>query len=78
MSTALFLLLNSIVSNPCGAKVACGDGCWWLGMAELGEYDADYRCFTRIEEEGAEFCFGGGGEYVIDYRRENVYCSVEG
>ena len=47
-------------------------------MAELGEDDADYRCFTRIEEEGAEFCFGGGGEHVLDYRRENVYCSLEG
>ena len=47
-------------------------------MAELGEDDADYRCFTRIEEEGAEFCFGGGGKHVLDYCRENVYCSVEG
>ena len=47
-------------------------------MAEFGDDDADYRCFTRIEEEGAEFCFGGGGEHVLDYRRENVYYSVEG
>ena len=47
-------------------------------MSDFGEDDADYLCFTSVEEEGAEFCFGGGGEHVLDYCRENVDRSVEG
>ena len=71
-------LLNSIVSNPRGAKVFRGDGCWWLGMAKFGEDNADYLYFICVEEEGAKFCFDGEGKHIINDNREKVDRSVEG
>ena len=55
------LLLDGCIDDAVGGRVMGLERGWWLLVAHFGKSCAQYGGFFRIEEEGADFGFSGGG-----------------
>jgi hypothetical protein len=66
------LALDGVVGNAGGGGVVTMDGRWWLRVAEFVENEADDAAFFGIDEESAEFGFGGGGGDELENGADDV------
>jgi hypothetical protein len=66
------LLLDSAVGNAHLHGIVAVDRGQWLGMAHLVEDELDDFGFLNVQEDGAEFGFGGRCSYQLEDSAERV------
>ena len=62
------LLLDGSIDDAVGGRIVCLERGCRLFVAHFGKSCAQYGGFFRIEEEGADFGFSGGGHDVAGMR----------
>ena len=71
-------LFDGVIDDSGGTTVVNLEGCRWLRMAHFGQDDTEGNAFAGIEETGAQFGFGDGGEDDVEDGTENVDGSIHG
>ena len=71
------LSFDGTIGNADGRFVVTMNRCRWLWMSHFFEDDAEDFGFLRVEEEGAELSFRGGGGHVLQHGAQGVDGSIE-
>ena len=71
------LAFNCAVRDPHRGRIIAMNGGGGLWVAQLLEGKSQYFCFLCVEEEGAEFGFGGGGGDASQDGAQHQNCAVE-